>query len=316
MSEDLADFFNNLQIEDSDESDDIDELLNFRNMEDPKNYDCIMQNLLKILTTDETFKANIFDKVIILDDILFGINLYFLEDDVVPYKPILRIPAFNKLKISQKGDPSWWDECCSEFENSMVHLRNSSFNNLSFNIHDIFGQSDIIENEIIKLIISILNNDFNFKVDINLIQMFIISLYLENFFIKHKLESIYSEEFLYTNKYFTKFGKLVIEFLKNNDQYFSFNVSLYKKIINQSLLSVLFGARNTLILFGPYGYDALYENLEFINLNIREIFEFKQEALKYFALNNLIELKLHGKKVHVANPNEYASLICTGAKLL
>ncbi|SRR6266498_4291623 len=303
MSEDLVNLFNNLQLEDSDE------LLNFSN---PMNYNSIMQNLLKIIKTNKNFKANIFDNVIILDDILFGIN-YFFDDKAISFKPILRLPSFNKLKIPQKGDPSWWNICCSEFENSIVHLRNSSFDNPTFNIRNIFGQTNILENEIIKLIISNLKD--NNKIEINLIQMYIISLYLENFFIEHKLESIYSEEFLYTNKYFSKFGKLTIEFLKNNDQYFSFNVDFYLKYINQSLLNVLYGARNTLILFGPYGYDALHENLEYIDLNIQEIFGFKQEALIYFALNNLIELRLHGKKLHINNPNEYANVICTGAKL-
>src|SRR6266498_2762349 len=195
------------------------------------------------------------------------------------------------------------------------------FNNLQLedsdellNFSNPMNYNSIMQN-LLKIIKTNKNLKDNNKIEINLIQMYIISLYLENFFIEHKLESIYSEEFLYTNKYFSKFGKLTIEFLKNNDQYFSFNVDFYLKYINQSLLNVLYGARNTLILFGPYGYDALHENLEYIDLNIQEIFGFKQEALIYFALNNLIELRLHGKKLHINNPNEYANVICTGAKL-
>jgi len=311
MSEDsknLESLFSNLQISD-------DESLDFENY-----HDCIIHNLLRtIKTSGITYKINIFDNVIILDNILFGINVHFFEeedkDNILPYKPILRLPAFNSQNFPQKNDPKWWNAYCSEFECSMVHLRNSSFGNSSSNINEIFSQPNVIEFEITNLIISILNNNNDNTLEINLVQMYIISIYLENFFIKNNIGSIYNDEFLYTNKYFTKFGRLALEYLNSKDPYFSFNVDYYEKHINNSLLNVLYGARNTLILFGPYGYNALYENLAYIDLNIREIIGFKREALRYFALNNLIELEIHNKKLHINNINEYVSIICNGAQL-
>ena len=332
--EDLSNLFSNLQIDNENEcfdydfstqnliktikasnKDNDDESFDEFHDTNRNSYECLLQNLIKIIkSSDKTYNINILDNLIILDDILFGINIAAeLDDNVVLYKPILRLPAYNKQNIPQKGDPSWWDDCCTEFENSMIHLRNSSYYFINNDNGDLYNPPNI-ENEIIKLIISILNSAK--IIEINLVQMYIISIYLENFFIYNNIGSIYDDEqFLYTNKYFTKFRKLTLEFLESNDLYFSYNINHYKKYINHSLLNVLYGARNTLILFGPYGYDALYENLEFIDLNIREIIGFKKEALKYFALNNLIELKLHNKKYHINNLNEYVSVVCKGARL-
>jgi len=308
MSEDLMDLFNNLQIRDND-----DECLESPNCE---SHDSIIKALLST-KSKVTYSINIFDNIIIIENILFGINMHYIEDDsenISLYEPILRLPEFNEQKIPQKGDPRWWDVCCSEFENSIVHLRDSSYDNSSFNINNI-NQVDI-EYNIIQLNILILNNDNdNILLNFNLVQMYYMSIYLEYFFIENNIGSIYDEEFLYTSKYFTKFAKLTIEFLKNSEQYFSYNNNYCEKYINHSLLSVLHGARNTLILFAPYGYDALKDNVDYVDLNIREIIGFKREALRYFALNNLIELKLHNKKIHIKSLNEYINVVIKGAVL-
>jgi len=55
-------------------------------------------------------------------------------------------------------------------------------------------------------------------------------------------------------------------------------------------MKVIRGAQNILILFGVYGYEALLNNSDILDL--QEIFEFKRDALRYFALNNLIVYKL------------------------
>jgi len=305
MSEDLLNLFNNLQINSDDECLEL------------ESHDSIIRTLLRTIKKSEvTYNINIFDNIIIIDNILFGINMHYVEDDsdnISLYEPVIRLPEFNEQKIPQKGDPRWWDDYCSEFESSMVHLRDSSNNNSSFNINNIINQPDIMEYEIIKLNIIILNNSN--PLNVNLVQIYFISIYLEYFFIENNIGSIYDEEFLYTNKYFTKFRKLTIEYLKNNDKYFSFNSNYYEKNINRSLLSVLYGARNALILFAPYGYDAVKDNVDYIDLNIREIIGFKREALIYFAINNLIELKLHNKKIHIDNLNKYVSIISRGARL-
>ncbi|RGB43724.1 hypothetical protein C1646_749525 [Rhizophagus diaphanus] len=92
--------------------------------------------------------------------------------------------------------------------------------------------------------------------------------------------------------------------------------TVFIKYINQVLLKVLCGAQNMLILFGSYGYEALSNNYDILDLNLHEIFEFRKEALEYFALNNLIELKLHDKKINLINPNDYVNLIFKGASLV
>lgn len=46
-------------------------------------------------------------------------------------------------------------------------------------------------------------------------------------------------------------------------------------------------------------YESLCDNADYIDLNFKEIMGIKKEALKYFALNNVIELKLYNKKIHV-----------------
>ncbi|GBB87332.1 hypothetical protein RclHR1_13780004 [Rhizophagus clarus] len=218
--------------------------------------------------------------IILVDDILFGINTNSNDEEAFLYKPILQLPSFNNLQIPQKGDPLWWNDSCAEFANSMVHLRNSSYTKLTINIEAIIKQTDLIEIEIIKLIINIIKNEFN-GLELNLIQIM-----------------------------------LTLDYLKYNDKKYRINIDFYKKNLNKSLLTILNGARNILILFGPYGYDSLYENLEFIELDIRAILGFNQEALKYFALNNLIEMKLHKKHLHISNSNDYVKVICEGAKLI
>jgi hypothetical protein len=121
----------------------------------------------------------------------------------------------------------------------------------------------------------------------------------------------------YTNEYFTEFREYVLENLYSIDSKpYSFYHELYVKYINQALLKVLRGAQNMLILFGPYGYNALSSNYDILDLNLHEIFEFRKEALEYFALNNLIELKLHDKKINLINPNDYVNLIFRGASLV
>lgn len=307
--EDLANLFSNLIIEDYKEDNCQIECKN-------KNYyNQIIQHIIKLLKNNELLKLNILDNIILVDDILFGINTNSNDEDAFLYKPILQLPSFNNLQIPQKNDPLWWNDSCTEFANSMVHLRNSSYTKLTINIEAIIKQTDLIEIEIIKLIINIIKNEFN-GLELNLIQMYVISLYLEHFFNYHKLESIYSAKFLGDNIYFNKFRMLTLDYLKYNDKKYRINIDFYKKNLNKSLLTILNGARNILILFGPYGYDSLYENLEFIELDIRAILGFNQEALKYFALNNLIEMKLHKKHLHITNSNDYVKVICEGAKLI
>ena len=55
-------------------------------------------------------------------------------------------------------------------------------------------------------------------------------------------------------------------------------------------MKVIRGAQNILILFGVYWYEALLNNSDILDL--QEIFEFKRDALRYFALNNWIVYKL------------------------
>ncbi|GET51380.1 uncharacterized protein OCT59_025776 [Rhizophagus irregularis] len=316
MAEELTNLFDNLQIERNSKYENTNVYCEQINTIS-NTYDHLLLNLIKILIADNTMKINIYDRVIIINNVLFCINLNQNNqiEDYIPYKPLMRLPAYNnKLSFVSKNDPTWWDECCTEFENSMLHLKNLTNNTTTFNIKSMIDQKNYIEIEIINLTIKIMNKE---KIsEFSLVQMYILSLYLENFFIEYKLESIYSEEFLYTNKYFTFYSQLVINYLKKSDLFYSYNENFYLRFINPSLLYLLYSVKNTLILFRPYGYDALCDNSDIIDLNIHEIISFKKEGLKYFALNNLIELKLNNKKLHIINSDEYANVICNDAYIL
>lgn len=308
--EDLANLFSNLIIEDYGEGDYQIENKN------KVYYNQIVEYITKLLKINESLKMNIIDNnIVIVDNILFGINTHFNHEDAFSYRPILHLPAFNNSQIPQKYDPLWWNDGCAEFANSMAHLRNSSYNKLSINTDSVIKQSNLIDIEIIKLVINIMRNEFD-GIDLNLIQMYVIALYLEHFFYSNNLESFYNAKLLDDNIYFKKYKMLTLDYLRNHDKKFHINLHFYKKNINKALLTILTGSKNILILFGPYGYDSLYENLEFIELDLKAIIGFNQTALKYFALNNLVEMKLFKKYLHISNLNDYVKLICEGAKLI
>jgi len=52
------------------------------------------------------------------------------------------------------------------------------------------------------------------------------------------------------------------------------------------------------------------------NLDFQVIFDFKREALRLFALNNLIILKLNNKSVNLFNLNDYVNFIFKGASYI
>ncbi|POG61445.1 hypothetical protein GLOIN_2v1786609 [Rhizophagus irregularis DAOM 181602=DAOM 197198] len=237
MAEELTNLFDNLQIERNSKYENTNVYCEQINTIS-NTYDHLLLNLIKILIADNTMKINIYDRVIIINNVLFCINLNQNNqiEDYIPYKPLMRLPAYNnKLSFVSKNDPTWWDECCTEFENSMLHLKNLTNNTTTFNIKSMIDQKNYIEIEIINLTIKIMNKE---------------------------------------------------------------------KISEFSLVQI------------PYGYDALCDNSDIIDLNIHEIISFKKEGLKYFALNNLIELKLNNKKLHIINSDEYANVICNDAYIL
>jgi hypothetical protein len=317
----LLNDFNDLTISNDDDEDFEDVNLNENYDETPNNlpvkYNDLIEAVFGIINKDPTFTAEIVDNVIILDNILFGLNPQ-LDDEAVSIKAILRLSEFHKRKIPQRNDPSWWEEKCSKFEDLMIHLRNCSTSN-DFKINE-KNEEILIKNEIVDFASKIVQKDYEFKgavnINTNLLDMYKIAKYLECYFYK-KVGSFYSEEMQFTNEYFEEFREYVLENLCNIDSKpYSCYLDLYLKYINQALLKVLRGAQNMLILFGPYGYDALSSNYDILDLNLHEIFEFRKEALEYFALNNLIELKLHDKKINLNNPNDYVNLIFRGASLV
>jgi hypothetical protein len=57
-------------------------------------------------------------------------------------------PNIINEKILKRGDLNWWDnkKCyCSEFEDIMSHLRNSSFNNSDYGYNELEVVTEIID---------------------------------------------------------------------------------------------------------------------------------------------------------------------------
>lgn len=280
----------------------------------PDKYNILIDAVFEIIDKDPTFTAEISDNIIILDNILYGLNPRFKEEEV-PYKPILRLPEFINRKIPQSNDPRWWGEKCSKFEDLMGHLMSSSIEDINYTEMN----NNLIEKEIINLASKLVQKVFmnvKINIDINLLNMYHIAKYLELYFHKNS-ESFYFEEIKYTSIYFKEFNcKVLNELCRIDERYHSYYGEKFEKQIDLALFKVLRGAQSMLILFGPYGYSALENNYEHNDLNFTELTEFNNEALKYFALNNLIELKLHNKKIHLLNSDDYVNFIFRGASLI
>lgn len=319
--EELLKLFNNLNINEDDGEFEIieDESLSIYKeyyTKIPNKYKNLINSIFEIINEDPTFTAEISDNVVILDNILYALNPRYREEEI-PYVSVIRLPEFNKLKISQRNDPKWWEEKCSKFEDLITHLRNYSNNYGNDENYEI--NTKLIEEELIDFACKIVQKYFEYKtvkIDINLLKMYHIAKYLELYFYKN-ISSFYFDEIQYDNEYFKEFNEKVLKKLciEDNKYYFYFG-ELYKKQINSALLKILRGAQNMLILFGPYGYHALENNLHILNLDLNEVFEFKNESLKYFALYNLIELKLYNKNINLINANDYVNFICKGASLI
>jgi hypothetical protein len=328
----LINLFNNLDIESEEEFEDnleynydqiiddyayVQEKIDHEKCILPEKYNDLINAVFVIINKDPTFTAEIVDNIIILDNILYGLNPQF-KDGLLPFKAILRLSEFNKRKIPQRNDPTWWETSkCSKFEDLMSHLRNYSCeNNKKYDANEVI----LIKNDIIDLACKIVQKEFEYKDDVtintSLLNMFNIANYLERYFYK-KIGSFYSEEIKFTNEYFIEFSDYVLKKLVSFDsRNYKFHNEYYVKNIKVALLKVLRGAQNMSILFGPYGYDAFSNNYDIMDLTLQEIFEFKREALSYFALNNLIELKLHNKKINLIDPDDYVNFIFRGASLI
>jgi hypothetical protein len=176
-------------------------------------------------------------------------------------------------------------------------------------------QNISIEEEIVKLAIEILQKEYGLKIIINntdLLTMYKIACFLESYFFYNKIGSIYLINFSYDNKYFKEFSNLIMQYLVHYNQRINIDVILH------ILLKIVYGAKSMLILFRPYGYGALSVNQKIIGFNLQAIFEFKSESLRYFALANLIELKLNDKKIHsdIKDINGYVNSIFIGASII
>lgn len=278
-------------------------------------YNNLIASLLDIINKDPTFAAEIVDNVIIINNILYFLNPQ-CNNKQKPYGPILRLSEFNKRKLPRRSDPKWWGEKCSNFEDLIKHLCNSTTDKIQ-----IVDKSEIkeIEMNIIDLAYNLVQRDFEFKditIKMDLLEIYNIAIYLEIHFNK-SFGSLYSEEVQYTNRYFLEFRDNVLKKLaKPINKNYSYYQDSYEDQINLALYKILCGARNILILFGPFGYDALKDNLEFIELTWDDVCEFKKEALRYIALNNLVELKCNEKHNNLRNPNDYANFIFKGASLI
>jgi hypothetical protein len=277
-------------------------------------YNSLIEAVFEIIDKDPSFTAEISDNIIILDNILYGLNSRF-KDDEVPYKPILRLPEFINRKIPKNNDPRWWGEKCSKFEDLITHLSNSSKEDIKYTELN----KNLIEKTIIDLASKFVQKVFmnvKINIDINLLKMYRIAKYLELKFYK-KAESFYFEEIQFSNFYFKELnGKVLDELCNVDERYHSYYGEKFEEQVDLALYKVLRGAQSMFILFGPYGFYALENNYEHIDLNFTEICEFNNEALKYFALNNLIELKLHNKNIHLLNPDDYVNFIFKGASLI
>lgn len=280
-----------------------------------KKFNELISAIFKIIIKDSTFTSEIVDNVIIINNVLYFLNPQ-CKNGEISFGSILRLTEFHKQKIPRRGDPKWWGGKCSNFEDLIQHLSNSSTDSIkSFNNQEVL----LIENNIIDLACNLVRRDFEFKpitIDTDIQVIYDIANYLENYFINN-IGSFHTDEIQYTSKYFLEFKTDILYKLASHDnKNFTYFRDLYTDQINLALFKVLRGAQNMLILFGPFGYDALKDNYEFIDLKWDDIYEFKKEGLRYIALNNLIELKINKKKNHIRHQNDYASFIFKGASLI
>jgi len=322
--EKLIFMFDNLQIDETDNF-----IISIENAEksnksnknklQPK-YNNLIESIISIIMQDHTFNAEIFNNIIICNNVLFGLNQQYKKGDNngVLYKAILRLPEFYKDKLPKKNDPCWWDLKCAKFEELIIHLRNSSHENHTYD--------DDIKSKIINIASKIVQMDYEFKkTDFNadLLDLFEIARFFETYF-NNKIDSFLIEE-IQVN--FDDYKKEIFLNLYNTNsnfrQYYNLDANnfeqhydAYLKQINIALLKLIRGAQKMLILFGPYGFNALLENYDYINLNINEIFEFNNSALRYFALINLIELKLYNKNVNIINLRDYSNFIIRGSSII
>src|SRR5688572_21785963 len=214
--EELMDLFNNLKIESDDEDEEFednivsyDEILdNYTDTQDnnyllendfcPDKYNNLMKNIFSIIGNDPTFTAEIVDNIVIIDNILYGLNPLY-KDDLLPIKAILRLSEFHNQKIPQRGDPIWWDSKCSKFEDMMSHLRNSSCeNNKKFDNNDVI----LINQKIVELACKLVQIEFEcrsgIEIKTSLFDLFNIANYLESYFYNKKIGSFYSKEINYS----------------------------------------------------------------------------------------------------------------------
>lgn len=306
----------------------------FSNDEDIKQklhklHEQLLNNVYMIINDDPRFTAEIVDNVVILKNKLYSMKL---NSNKPVNKVILQLPESCKEKIPSRNDFNLWKENFEVFDSIRDHLMRDSHKKSNKFIEDLYSKNIRNENDnnvadikkqIITLAIDMIYkmcepNKVNFNM--KLPKMYEIASYLERFYNEYNIGSFYSEKQHFTNKYFIEFSKPILTKLKlTKYNYFLYknDLNLWKDNINDALLKVIRGAQNILILFGPFGYDALLKNEIFIKqLDLQAIFEFKREELRFFALNNLIDLKLNNKKIHLFNSNDYVNIIFEGATLI
>lgn len=107
--ENLTKFINNLNIdgnedemlEENEEDSDNDIRIEKEIMKYTDEYQFVnlLRVIIKIIENNPAFNAEIVDNVVILNNILYGINTQFSEGNL-PFKALIRLPAFNKQKHS------------------------------------------------------------------------------------------------------------------------------------------------------------------------------------------------------------------------
>ncbi|CAG8750628.1 6621_t:CDS:2, partial [Rhizophagus irregularis] len=158
----LLNDFNDLTISNDDDEDfgdvELNEIYDETLSNLPDKYNDLVEAVFEIINKVPTFTAEIVDNVIILDNILFGLNPQ-LDDDNVSIKAILRLSEFHKRKIPQRSDPSWWEEKCSKFEDLMIHLCSTSNDFKNYDKND----ESLIRNEIVDFASKIVQKEYEFK---------------------------------------------------------------------------------------------------------------------------------------------------------
>ena len=281
----------------------------------PSSHRYLLTCVNNIIKKDPRYIAEIVDNVVIIKNILYGIKLHSNELDT---RSILRLPDSCNRSIPRRNDLNLWEDKFEDFDILRNHLREYSYDESNAFINN--NLFDKIEKSVIELACTILqkecedNRNVKFKTD--LLEMYKIASYLERYYYANNIGSFFTEKQQIKNEYFIKFNRPVLEKFSNSLHYLCYK-DLWEENVNDALLKVLRGAQNTLLLFGPYGYDALLKNEEYLNkLNLKTVFEYKRETLRFFALNILIDLKLDNKKIHLYNPSDYVNFIFDGAHLI